>query len=101
VAHRDEYKAVTAKHYGVQVGFRCTSIAVQLMTFLQDCLRTHILTVDQRYSDALSTKGALKTVFTVWHRCYDCRKGYGPSVPGPPHSSVAQWQSIRLLTGGL
>jgi hypothetical protein len=22
-------------------------------------------------------------------------------APGPPHSSVAQWQSIRLLTGGL
>jgi len=32
------------------------TIAMQLMTFLQDWLRNHILSVDQRYSDVLNTK---------------------------------------------
>jgi hemerythrin-like metal-binding protein len=59
VAHRAEHKALTAKVMEFQNDFDAgnTTIAVQLMTFLQDWLRNHILSVDQRYSDVLNTKG--------------------------------------------
>ena len=43
------------------------------------------------------------TVFRPQMECYDKddREDHGPPRRDLPHSSVAQWQSIRLLTGGL
>jgi hemerythrin len=59
VARRAEYKSLAAKVMEFKKEFDAghTSIAVQLMTFLQDWLRNHILSVDQRYSDVLDANG--------------------------------------------
>ncbi len=59
VAHLAEHKALTDKVLAFQKEFAAgtSNVTPQLMTFLQQWLRNHIQTVDQRYSDFLNSHG--------------------------------------------
>lgn len=57
--HRGEHKALTDKVVAFKKEFEAGSsnLTPQLMTFLQQWLKNHIQTVDQRYSDFLNAQG--------------------------------------------
>jgi hemerythrin len=59
LAHRAEHKALTDKVLAFKKEFDAgtSNVTPQLMTFLQQWLRNHIQSVDQRYSDYLNQKG--------------------------------------------
>ncbi len=59
VAHRAEHKALTDKVLAFKKEFDAGTsyVTVQLMTFLQQWLKNHIQTVDQRYGDFLNSHG--------------------------------------------
>jgi hemerythrin len=58
-SHRAEHKALTDKVLAFKKTFDAGKVNVtpELMTFLQHWLRTHIQTVDQKYSDFLNSHG--------------------------------------------
>ena len=58
-AHRAEHKALTEKVIAIKKEFEAgaTNVTPQLLTFLQQWLKNHIQTVDQRYSDFLNAHG--------------------------------------------
>lgn len=59
VAHRAEHKALTDKVVAFKKEFDAgtSNVTPQLMTFLQQWLRNHIQSVDQKYSDFLNAQG--------------------------------------------
>jgi hemerythrin len=58
-AHRVEHRALAAKVVAFKKDFDAgtASITPDLMTFLQNWLTNHILTVDQKYGEFLHSKG--------------------------------------------
>ncbi len=58
-AHRIEHKALTDKVVAFKKDFDAGSagVTLDLMTFLQNWLTNHILTVDQKYGEFLKSKG--------------------------------------------
>jgi len=59
LAHRAEHKALTDKVLAFKKDFEAGtgSVTPQLMMFLQQWLRNHIQTVDQRYGEFLNAHG--------------------------------------------
>lgn len=59
IAHRAEHKALTDKVMAFKKEFDAGTgnVTPQLMTFLQQWLKNHIQTVDQRYGDFLNSHG--------------------------------------------
>lgn len=59
MSHRAEHKTLTDKANAFKKEFDAgtSNVTPQLMTFLQQWLRNHIQSVDQRYSDYLNAKG--------------------------------------------
>ena len=57
--HRGEHRVLTEKVIGFKKEFDAgnTSIAPQLLTFLQSWLTNHLQTIDQRYSDFMNQHG--------------------------------------------
>ena len=58
-SHRAEHKALTDKVLAFKKDFDAgaTNVTPQLMMFLQQWLRNHIQSVDQRYGDFLNAQG--------------------------------------------
>ncbi len=58
-AHRAAHKALTDKVVAFKKEFDAGTgnVTLELMTFLQEWLRSHIQTIDQRYSDFLNAQG--------------------------------------------
>ncbi len=59
LSHRAEHKALTDKVLALKREFDSgtSNVTPQLMAFLQQWLRNHIQTVDQRYSEFLNAQG--------------------------------------------
>jgi len=61
LAHKSEHDHLTEKVMDFQRGFRSNEVGltIEVMEFLKDWLRNHILGFDKRYSPFLNAKGVL------------------------------------------